>query len=200
MIVGDPRLFEVRSPTKYIDGKPSTFSLMGLNGRGFLERPYNEIFVPTEEQATNARKTMAPSIAANEIIEKGWKKPSALKKSALHRAFLIESGIVPSGSNIEYGRESCHSTIRKTSCWKCATPITNFDLWECTLCGWIICSCGACGCSSAAKQSTPVRTEIPQMFDSFESARDAIQGVTGATLRKFAEGKWVVVRNSVSKE
>ena len=39
---------------------------------------------------------------------------------------------------------------RVTHCWKCKTPLNNYLDPECSECGWIKCSCGACryGCSN----------------------------------------------------
>ena len=43
-------------------------------------------------------------------------------------------------------RYSSNKTRRETNCWSCKSPITSENLPECITCGWILCSCGACGC------------------------------------------------------
>lgn len=35
---------------------------------------------------------------------------------------------------------------RITHCWNCRHHLNNYDHPECLGCGWILCSCGACGC------------------------------------------------------
>lgn len=36
---------------------------------------------------------------------------------------------------------------RFSNCFACGNAINNIDYPECESCGWIICDCGACGCS-----------------------------------------------------
>lgn len=43
-------------------------------------------------------------------------------------------------------RYSAKKVRRETNCWSCKSPITSENLPECVTCGWILCSCGACGC------------------------------------------------------
>jgi len=35
---------------------------------------------------------------------------------------------------------------RVTHCWMCKGPLDNAVDFECVVCGWILCQCGACGC------------------------------------------------------
>jgi len=37
--------------------------------------------------------------------------------------------------------------FRGTYCWKCKNDIQDDDCYECNLCWWIVCPCGACWCS-----------------------------------------------------
>lgn len=39
---------------------------------------------------------------------------------------------------------------RVSHCWNCKHTVDNHYQYECSTCGWIICSCGACGCSYGA--------------------------------------------------
>lgn len=39
---------------------------------------------------------------------------------------------------------------RVTHCWSCKNPLDNKVDIECVECGWIVCTCGACGCSRQA--------------------------------------------------
>jgi len=37
--------------------------------------------------------------------------------------------------------------IRTTACWACHMPLDSIMSQTCPVCGWLICSCGACGCN-----------------------------------------------------
>jgi len=49
---------------------------------------------------------------------------------------------------IEEEREKASSSlkVRLTHCYYCKEPLNNFSDDKCEKCGWIKCSCGACGC------------------------------------------------------
>lgn len=40
---------------------------------------------------------------------------------------------------------------RRTWCWRCKVPLTSERHDTCLECGWIMCSCGACGCPAHAR-------------------------------------------------
>ena len=43
---------------------------------------------------------------------------------------------------------------RYAHCWACHHPIDNMNFHECEGCGWIVCFCGACGCSYEHRYSS----------------------------------------------
>lgn len=45
------------------------------------------------------------------------------------------------------GTQPTTKRLRITHCYSCKTGLTNELYKECRACGWIICSCGACGCA-----------------------------------------------------
>ena len=60
-----------------------------------------------------------------------------------HKRHLQRVGIRASG---EITRNK-HKRYRAAKCWACHHPIDNLTMYECSVCsGWIICTCGACGC------------------------------------------------------
>ena len=63
-----------------------------------------------------------------------------------HRRVLTKYG-VPSSGEIQERPISINNRFRAAHCWACHHPIDNESQLECTGCGWIICFCGACGCS-----------------------------------------------------
>lgn len=58
-----------------------------------------------------------------------------------HRARITDMGREYRGAIIEKGK-----VIRNAHCWSCKSQLSNASDVECASCGWIVCSCGACGC------------------------------------------------------
>ncbi len=63
-----------------------------------------------------------------------------------HQITLREYG-VPSFESITTHPPNAMQSFRSAHCWACHHPIDNENRQECSRCGWIICLCGACGCS-----------------------------------------------------
>jgi hypothetical protein len=196
MVKGDPRIFEVRGISGRNGTEPSRLRLMAASGRGFLESEICDIFLPAPEQLEKLRKE----------TEDETKRETADR----HRSSLIRIGVVPADSSLDYCIEIAPHGIRRTQCWKCHRPITNVTTIECSLCGWIICPCGACGCSHpeyahlVKKSSTDAAGKAPvaksvenaddieRTFPSFDSAREFMRTTGGATLRRATDGEWIV--------
>jgi hypothetical protein len=65
-----------------------------------------------------------------------------VKAAAENRArYLLEHGIADAPIRKVDGKR-----LRVTNCYDCRKYIDNVTLGECTRCGWIVCTCGACGC------------------------------------------------------
>ena len=58
-----------------------------------------------------------------------------------HRARITDIGREYRGTTIEKGK-----VIRNAHCWSCKNSLSNANDVECASCGWIVCSCGVCGC------------------------------------------------------
>ncbi|WP_426148771.1 UvrD-helicase domain-containing protein [Polaromonas sp. DSR2-3-2] len=62
-----------------------------------------------------------------------------------HRLKVVESGKQYMGVRpVRKGRFN-----RVAKCYACKSPLDNSINMECSSCGWILCSCGACGCGYA---------------------------------------------------
>ena len=62
-----------------------------------------------------------------------------------HRSYLHSKGIETTGNTVRENNTALKR--RRTShCWSCRHPVDNQIQHECTSCGWIICTCGTCGC------------------------------------------------------
>jgi hypothetical protein len=192
MIRGDSRLFSVRGPSKYSEGKPVEFSLMGIDGRGFLVRPLSEIVLPSTQQISEAREKMAGALAAAACLEKERKQRAFREVIGRHRAFLIERGIVPDGSNDSLCSETIARQFRFTVCYRCHSSIDNLELPECNRCRWIICNCGACGCAPESPAITQPSQATDEVFPDFDSAKAALQRTPRGSMRRTAEGSWIV--------
>jgi hypothetical protein len=60
-----------------------------------------------------------------------------------HKSYLTSIGIKADG---ELTKKSAQHRHRQSHCWACHHPVDNMYQLECSFCGWIICTCGACGC------------------------------------------------------
>ena len=63
-----------------------------------------------------------------------------------HRSFLASQGLGMQGE-ITKSHKSAEKRHRQSHCWACRHPVDNLHQYECSACGWIICTCGACGCA-----------------------------------------------------
>lgn len=82
------------------------------------------------------------------LVMKDRKREEAEK---LHREHLISLGV-------GYLGVSSISPVRKhrvTHCYNCKEELDNETDIECNVCGWIICSCGACGCGYPKPSAKP---------------------------------------------
>lgn len=66
-----------------------------------------------------------------------------------HKKFLNDKGIKYEGIKIK----NATTRYRETHCYSCKTPINNVIDIACNNCGWILCSCGACGCGYNKSQN-----------------------------------------------
>lgn len=64
---------------------------------------------------------------------------------AKHREFLRDGGMP------YLGTQPTTKSFRITHCYSCKTDLNSELYKECRACGWIICSCGACGCGYGLK-------------------------------------------------
>jgi hypothetical protein len=67
------------------------------------------------------------------------------KQQTNHKAHLDSVGLDYKGLTSATG--SRVRPPRSARCWFCKEPVDSTVDAECNGCGWIVCSCGACGCS-----------------------------------------------------
>ena len=88
--------------------------------------------------------------AVSNVVAKVDTNPNILEAhlTANHRRMLLDFE-VPYLDQIGVKRLKEGRQPRYANCWACHHPIDNLNFHECEGCGWIICFCGACGCSYA---------------------------------------------------
>jgi hypothetical protein len=76
-------------------------------------------------------------------IEAEWRRMEAERQAVVdaHQRFLACRGLPLASTRRSSGR-----LRRVTHCYNCKSNLDNAVDVECEACGWIICSCGACGC------------------------------------------------------
>jgi hypothetical protein len=65
----------------------------------------------------------------------------------LHRNLLARAGIEYQGVREDAGSRSYKH--RRSHCWHCKKHLDTAVDMECVACGWMLCHCGACGCTYA---------------------------------------------------
>jgi hypothetical protein len=90
--------------------------------------------------------------AVSNVVAKVDANPNILEAhlTANHRRMLLDFE-VPYLDQIGVKRLKEGRQPRYANCWACHHPIDNLNFHECEGCGWIICFCGACGCSYASR-------------------------------------------------
>lgn len=103
------------------------------------------------------KKHLSSSVSDNEFVnlvtaynEFKRKQGFPLKASpdVAHVNFLLKRGLPYYGVR---PREDV-KVHRVTMCWNCKEELDNNVDIECNNCGWIICTCGACGCGRKTKK------------------------------------------------
>lgn len=109
------------------------------------------------EKATNLYLSASFDNAWKEYFlrSKGWELEKLIldgvrriKAEQRHREFLASLGAHDNGV-------SPVTTIKKhrtPHCYKCKYLLDNSIDIECNTCGWIVCSCGACGCGYVGQE------------------------------------------------
>lgn len=129
-----------------------------------------------------------------------------------HGEFLKRKGI-PADELAAVSLRDVYEKINRTPhCYECSSRLNNEKDLECSRCGWIVCSCGACGCghpqhgpqisarlrekkaSASASEKPKAKNYSTQMhFASFEDAKRVAMRNPGAKLMRHGNDAWVVL-------
>lgn len=106
---------------------------------GVIELQKKEIYTTTSDSIQTTKNILIKYIEENgeSIIFNHLRE--------VHQNLLISKNV----ENYEEIGITLSSKIhrRKASCFRCKTILDNHLNHECNSCGWILCMCGACGCS-----------------------------------------------------
>lgn len=100
-----------------------------------------------EEQRRNAAERRATSekyLAELEAVRKERERFASLPLTEKHKEILARLGLPYKGL-----RPATPRFRRVTHCYACKDHLDNSVDIECVTCGWILCTCGACGCGYA---------------------------------------------------
>ena len=94
------------------------------------------LFFRSEANCLDEAKQSAINFLSDERKVKG-------KFAENHRRFLSEQGL-PSSTVVKL--ESLNNGSRETHCFACHSDLHSESHFACSLCQWLICGCGTCGC------------------------------------------------------
>jgi len=129
-----------------------------------------------------------------------------------HSEFLKRKGI-PADELGAVRLNQVYEKLKRTPhCYECSSSLDNEIDLECSRCGWIVCSCGACGCghpqygsqiavrlrkqnaSSSPLEKAQAKNSSGQMqFGNFKDAKRVAMQNPGAKLMRHGSDTWVVV-------
>ena len=200
---GRPEIYEIRGPASFSEGKPSAYTIMGVSGRGFVDIETVRLRLATPAEIAEGRRL----IALKELAEAEEKQRRIKEKINKHRDFLIRRGIIPTDSNNDLATEVLARELRVAHCYACSATISNEDMAECHRCGWIVCSCGACGCGHEDYRDrySTQRTLVPRQKDQspdedevtfvdFTAAVEFIKEKKDYRLMRDGEAVWLATR------
>ena len=141
-------LFHVRFAAGLATLTPKSFA----NGKSTIPLRPDSIARVEELRSARLAQERAAEIAAAKALEyqreldeirarQEWLASLPLEER--HRIFLEELGIAYKGVRAGSSRVRFR---RVTHCYICRKHLDNAVDVECVACGWILCTCGACGC------------------------------------------------------
>lgn len=129
-----------------------------------------------------------------------------------HGEFLRRKGI-PADELGSVRLNQVYEKLKRTPhCYECSSSLDNEIDLECSRCGWIVCSCGACGCGhpkygpqiaarvgkknvslSPSGKAEAKNYSGEMKFENFEDAKTVAMQNPGAKLMRHGDDTWVVV-------
>jgi hypothetical protein len=118
--------------------KPNIFSVKDENISAAAINSYSEW------HTVNGSKWLAEesSYVRDRLVRETAKERERLELLERHTQYLASRGLTGDGTRVA----STGRSHRTPPCWRCQKHLDNSIDVECVACGWIICSCGACGC------------------------------------------------------
>jgi hypothetical protein len=99
-----------------------------------------------EEAQEAERQAREAMLKARELAQEQARALASVRAAERHKLHLERLGKPYLGTRAAM----CAPLHRVTHCYACKGKLDNAIDVECVACGWILCSCGACGCGYSA--------------------------------------------------
>jgi hypothetical protein len=125
-------------------GKAEVEQLLGNLEALYRKNP--EIFEPAVLSEIRTAKVCVGLISRSDL-EQLENEPQKKAVISAHKAFLKKHRIGHKGTRLGF------TTRAEPVCYVCNRSNDGSIDLECNICGWVICSCGACGCGLAKEKA-----------------------------------------------
>lgn len=135
-------------------GKHDSQGLVVVSKSGFTSEAFIDVFLVEQDRVARCNrvvmrertKGVGVSDAEAEYAISRLLSLQERDLEAKNRVFLERRGKAFAGTR----KRSDLQPPRSTHCWYCKQSLDSTIDLECIGCGWILCSCGACGCAREA--------------------------------------------------
>ncbi len=134
----------------YWIGKHPTLGLVLIDGANDPGGPYLSVFIVTQNRMAEFGREHFELRGVNVSTDVSNAAMRAMQDVRLaesldrkHKAFLSKNHLAAA----DIRRRSELLRPRKPRCFHCHAHLDSAIAFECVACGWILCDCGACGCT-----------------------------------------------------
>lgn len=138
------------SDSGYWIGKHPTLGLVLIDSAEDPGGPYLSVFIVTQNRMAEFGRDQVDFRGINVSEDVSNDAVRAMQVARLaesldrkHKAFLAKNHLAPA----DIRRRSELLRPRKPKCFHCHAHLDSAISFECVACGWILCECGACGCT-----------------------------------------------------
>ena len=131
-------------------GEHSTLGLVLINGAEDSGGAYLSVFIVTQNRLAefmrdkvNFRSVNVSEDISNNAVTAMQVVTRAEILDQKHKKFLAKNDLAPA----DIRRRPEYFQARNAKCFHCQTRLDSSTGFECVACGWILCECGACGCT-----------------------------------------------------
>ena len=136
--------------SSYWIGAHELFGLVIIDSANYHNRGIHSVFlVEKNRQADFINRDIFKDVCVSpETAENAINALIENRLDSKHKQFLSSHGRVEADIRKRFEK----SSPRYASCFHCRKHLNSNASYECTACGWILCDCGACGCTHGGGQ------------------------------------------------